>query len=171
MPNSLASVEPPEASTARPSDEERDVFNAPDVNPVKQAATEPVSTFSIDVDTASYSFVRRSLNDGHLPPTDAVRVEEMINYFPYDYPAPESADTPFKPTVTVMPTPWKPTNKLVQIGIKGYDLKRAERPHANLVFLIDMSGSMDEPEQAAAAQECAPAAGRPAAAGRHGRRS
>ena len=126
----------------RPSDEGRDVFNAPDVNPVKQAATEPVSTFSIDVDTASYSFVRRALNSGHLPPKDAVRVEELINYFPYSYPAPESADPPFKPTVTVMPSPWKPTNKLVHIAIKGYDLKRAERPRANLVFLMDVSGSM-----------------------------
>ena len=142
MPNSLASVEPPEASKARPSDEERDVFNAPDVNPVKQAATEPVSTFSIDVDTASYSFMRRALNSGHLPPKEAVRVEELINYFPYSYPAPESADPPFKPTVTVMPSPWKPTDKLVHIAIKGYDLKRAERPRANLVFLMDVSGSM-----------------------------
>jgi Ca-activated chloride channel homolog len=71
-----------------------------------------------------------------------VRVEEMINYFPYDYPRPETAETPFQPTVTVMPAPWKPTNKLVHIGIKGYELVPAERPRANLVLLIDISGSM-----------------------------
>jgi Ca-activated chloride channel family protein len=135
----------PEAPSARPGEEGRDVFNAPEVNPVKQVTSEPVSTFSIDVDTASYSFMRRALNAGRLPPKESVRVEELINYFPYSYPAPETADVPFKPTVTVMPSPWKPTNKLVHIAIKGYDLKRTEQPRANLVFLLDISGSM-EPE-------------------------
>ncbi len=124
-------------------EENRDRFDAPPINPVKQVATEPVSTFSIDVDTASYSFVRRALNAGHLPPKDAVRVEEMINYFPYAYSAPESADVPFKPTLTVTNAPWNPSNKLVHVAIKGYDLKSAERPRANLVFLIDVSGSME----------------------------
>lgn len=123
-------------------EENRDTFDAKEINPVKQVATEPVSTFSLDVDTASYAFVRRALNSGHLPPADAVRVEEMINYFPYDYAKPESAETPFKPTVTVMPSPWNAHNKLVHVAIKGYDLKTAERPKANLVFLIDVSGSM-----------------------------
>ena len=122
--------------------ENRDKFDAKDINPVKQAALEPVSTFSIDVDTASYAFVRRALTYGHLPPKDAVRVEEMINYFPYAYPAPESAETPFKPTVTVLPSPWNPNNKLVHVAIKGYDLKTAERPRANIVLLMDVSGSM-----------------------------
>ncbi len=103
---------------------------------------EPVSTFSIDVDTASYAFVRRALNAGQLPPKDAVRVEEMINYFPYSYPGPESAETPFKPTVSVFQSPWNKTNKLVHVAIKGYDLKSTERPRANLVFLMDVSGSM-----------------------------
>ena len=123
-------------------EENRDKFDAKDINPVKQVASEPVSTFSIDVDTASYSFVRRALNAGHLPPKDAVRVEELINYFPYAYPAPETAETPFKPTVTVMPSPWNAANKLVHVAIKGYDLKSTERPRANLVFLMDVSGSM-----------------------------
>ena len=123
-------------------EENRDKFDAKEINPVKQVATEPVSTFSIDVDTASYSFVRRALNAGHLPPKDAVRVEEMINYFPYAYPASETAETPFKPTVTVMPSPWNPNNKLVHVAIKGYDLKNAERPRANIVLLMDVSGSM-----------------------------
>ena len=126
-------------------EQKRDRFDTTPVNPVKQVATEPVSTFSIDVDTASYSFVRRALTSGYLPPKQAVRVEEMINYFPYAYPAPDNAETPFKPTITVVPCPWKPTDRLVHIAIKGYDLKQAERPRANLVFLIDVSGSM-EPE-------------------------
>lgn len=123
-------------------EEHRDKFESKDVNPVKQVATEPVSTFSTDVDTASYAFMRRALSDGRLPPKDAVRVEEMINYFPYAYPAPETAETPFKPTVTVMPSPWNANTKLVHIAIKGYDIKSTERPRANLVFLIDVSGSM-----------------------------
>ncbi|MEQ1651227.1 MAG: von Willebrand factor type A domain-containing protein [Hyphomicrobium sp.] len=123
-------------------EDNRDKFDAKDVNAVKQVAAEPVSTFSVDVDTASYAFVRRALNAGRLPPKDAVRVEELINYFPYAYPAPESAETPFKPTVTVLPSPWNANNKLVHVAIKGYDLKSAERPRANLVFLLDVSGSM-----------------------------
>lgn len=127
--------------------ENRDKFDAKEINPVKQVASEPVSTFSIDVDTASYSFVRRALNAGHLPPKDAVRVEELINYFPYAYPAPDTAEVPFKPTVTVFPSPWNTNNKLVHVAIKGYDLKSAERPRANLVFLMDVSGSMAGPDR------------------------
>ncbi|MFT3732327.1 MAG: VWA domain-containing protein [Hyphomicrobium sp.] len=138
-------VEDEPAATSKYKD--RDVFEATKINPVKQTATDPVSTFSVDVDTASYSFVRRALNSGHLPPKDAVRVEEMINYFPYDYPAPSTPDIPFKPTVTVVPAPWKPTDLLVHIAIKGYDLKRAERPRANLVFLLDVSGSMESDDR------------------------
>ncbi len=99
----------------------RDRFETAADYAVKQAAAEPVSTFSIDVDTASYAFMRRALNGGHLPPKDAVRVEEMINYFPYNYPRPESTEVPFQPTVTVVPAPWNPTNKLLHIGIKGYE--------------------------------------------------
>lgn len=127
--------------------EARDKFEAVAINPVKQVAAEPVSTFSTDVDTASYAFVRRALNDGRLPPKDAVRVEEMINYFPYTYPLPEKADAPFQPTVTVTPAPWNTAHKLMHIGIKGYDIKTDVRPRANLVFLIDVSGSMDEPDK------------------------
>ncbi len=120
----------------------RDQFEAVKQNTVKQVATEPVSTFSIDVDTASYSFVRRALNSGRLPPKDAVRVEEMINYFPYAYPKPETAEQPFQPTVTVLPSPWNSANQLVHVGIKGYDITATQRPRANLVFLMDVSGSM-----------------------------
>ena len=111
------------------------------------AQTDPVSTFSIDVDTASYSFVRRSLKEGLLPDPDTVRVEEMINYFPYDWKGPDSAATPFNSTVTVMPTPWNENTKLMHVAIKGYDVIPAEKPKANLVFLLDVSGSMDEPDK------------------------
>ncbi|MGH1418632.1 MAG: vWA domain-containing protein [Hyphomicrobiaceae bacterium] len=129
------------------SKEDRDRFEEKPSNSVKQVSTEPVSTFSIDVDTASYSFVRRALMQGRLPPNAAVRVEEMINYFPYDYSAPDTSDVPFKPTVTVTPSPWSAHNKLVHIAIKGHDVKTAQRPRANLVFLIDVSGSMSSPDK------------------------
>lgn len=125
----------------------RDHFEAIATNPLKITAEEPVSTFSLDVDTASYSFTRAAINNGVLPQEDAVRVEELVNYFPYDYPAPESRDAPFRPTVTVLPTPWNAATKLVHIGIKGFDIAAAERPRANLVFLIDTSGSMNEPNR------------------------
>lgn len=114
-------------------------------NPLKITATEPVSTFSIDVDTASYALVRQSLNRGVLPPRDAVRIEEMVNYFDYDYPAPESAEVPFRTSVSVAPTPWNEGTQLLHIGIQGYDIAPADRPPLNLVFLIDTSGSMNDP--------------------------
>jgi Ca-activated chloride channel homolog len=116
--------------------------NATD-NPVRITAEEPVSTFSIDVDTASYAIVRRSLNAGQLPPLDAVRIEEMVNYFRYAYPAPEPGSGPFRPTVTVMGTPWNADTRLVHIGIQGALPAIADRPALNLVFLIDTSGSME----------------------------
>lgn len=112
-------------------------------NPVHVTAEEPVSTFSIDVDTASYAVVRSSLMAGVLPDPQAVRVEEMVNYFPYAYPAPTD-DAPFRPTVTVMPTPWNPGTQLVQIGLQGALPEIAARPALNLVFLIDTSGSMED---------------------------
>jgi Ca-activated chloride channel homolog len=123
-------------------EQNRDQHAGFDDNAIKQVAVEPVSTFSLDVDTASYAFGRRVLNAGRLPQPNAVRVEEMINYFSYAYPAPESADVPFAPAVSIFPAPWNTANKLVHIGIKGYTLQSAERPRANLVFLIDVSGSM-----------------------------
>ena len=113
-------------------------------NPVKVVTEEPVSTFSIDVDTASYSLVRSSLQNGYMPPPDSVRVEEMINYFPYDYAGPEAGEAPFRPTVTVMGTPWNAGTKLVHIGLQGRMSAVADRPALNLVFLIDTSGSMSD---------------------------
>ncbi|MFT4159974.1 vWA domain-containing protein [Shinella sp.] len=126
---------------------DRERFASADPNPVKSVATDPVSTFSADVDTASYSYVRRTLLGGSLPDPEAVRVEEMVNYFPYDWKGPETAEKPFKATVTVMPTPWNKGTELLHIGIKGFDTAPAEQPSANLVFLIDVSGSMDEPDK------------------------
>jgi Ca-activated chloride channel family protein len=120
----------------------RDRFAAVEQNTVKRVADAPVSTFSIDVDTASYGFVRRVLNRGVLPQKNAVRIEELINYFDYDYPVAASRERPFEPTITVLPSPWKTGNKLIHIGIKGYELDRAEAPRSNLVFLLDVSGSM-----------------------------
>ncbi|ANM13039.1 MULTISPECIES: vWA domain-containing protein [unclassified Rhizobium] len=125
----------------------RERFANAAANPIKSVAADPVSTFSADVDSASYSFVRRSLTGGAMPDPQSVRVEEMINYFPYDWPGPETADQPFKATVTVMPTPWNHDTELMHVAIKGYDIAPATAPHANLVFLIDVSGSMDEPDK------------------------
>ncbi len=118
-------------------------FSNAETNAVKVVATEPVSTFSVDVDTASYGVVRSSLMRGALPPQDAVRVEELINYFPYTYPAPDGTH-PFQPTVSVVETPWNPDTQLVHIGIQGTLPEVSERPPLNLVFLIDTSGSMQD---------------------------
>ena len=125
----------------------RDRFEAVEENTVKQASVDPVSTFSIDVDTASYSFSRRMINEGRLPTPDAVRLEEWVNYFDYDYTAPASPDTPFSTGVTVVESPWTAGNKLVHIGIKGYQVDASSRPRANLVFLLDVSGSMGAPDK------------------------
>ena len=138
---------PVPVDTLSQPEENRDRFTSADTNRVKFVATDPVSTFSADVDTASYSFVRKSLMAGQMPDPDSVRVEEMINYFPYDWPGPDSKDAPFKATVTVLPTPWNANTRLMHVGIKGYDVAPAAAPRANLVFLIDVSGSMDEPDK------------------------
>ncbi len=115
-------------------------------NPIHRAAEQPVSTFSIDVDTGSYSNVRRFLNQGQLPPTDAVRVEELINYFTLaDAPA-KSLDTPFAVHTEVATTPWNAKTKLLRVGIKGY-APTGPTPPSNLVFLVDVSGSMNSPER------------------------
>jgi Ca-activated chloride channel family protein len=132
---------------AQPQYVQGDTFKAFDENRVKITSAEPVSTFSIDVDTASYTYVRSLLEDGYLPDPDAVRIEELINYFPYDYKVPASIDTPFSSSMTVIPTPWNPKTELLQIGIKGYVPPAEERQAQNLTFLIDTSGSMDEPNK------------------------
>ncbi len=115
-------------------------------NEFLEASNNPLSTFSIDVDTASYSNVRRFLNQGQLPPSDAVRIEELINYFKYDYPQPEG-DHPFSITTELATCPWEPAHKLVHIGLQGRRVSLEQAPPNNLVFLIDTSGSMDEPDK------------------------
>lgn len=123
-----------------PRDRER--YDGKEVASIKRVADEPVSTFAVDVDTGSYSNVRRFLNDGKLPPEAAVRTEEMINYFRYDYPRPSDRSTPFSITTDVARTPWNDSSRLLRIGLRGYDVNSDERPRANLVFLVDVSGSM-----------------------------
>ena len=147
LPSTEMAVAPAPVDTMPPQAENRDRVEDFKTNPVHSAKDDPVSTFSIDVDTASYSFVRRSLKEGFLPQADTVRVEEMVNYFPYDWKGPDSAETPFNSTVTVMPAPWNAEHKLMHVAIKGYDLPPAAQPRANLVFLIDVSGSMNEPDK------------------------
>ena len=113
-------------------------------SPFKSTATAPLSTFGLDVDTASYSNVRRFLREGSLPPPDAVRLEELINYFSYHYPAPRESE-PFASAVEITDCPWNVGHRLVRIGIQAKSIPRGERPRANLVLLLDVSGSM-EPE-------------------------
>jgi Ca-activated chloride channel family protein len=113
-----------------------------DQNGVKLVSSDPVSTFSVDVDTGSYTNIRRMLNEGRLPPQDAVRIEEMINYFSYDYKAPKNLKQPFRVTAEVAPAPWSTEKHLLHIGIKGYEMDRSQLPASNLVFLVDVSGSM-----------------------------
>ncbi len=127
--------------SAQPSNE---TFSNAPTNPLKIVNDDPVSTFSIDVDTASYSYVRSAIESGQLPPVASVRIEEMINYFPYDYPAPDLAKAPFSTSVSVFQTPWNHDTKLLHIGIQGAKPDVENRPALNLVFLIDTSGSMHD---------------------------
>ena len=144
LPMGLAAPEPAPGLAPRAEPDSEAFANAAP-NPVRMTAEEPVSTFSIDVDTASYGIIRQSLTWGELPPPEAVRVEELVNYFPYAYPAPTATDGPFRPTVTVMQTPWNEGTRLVHIALQGRLPAIAERPPLNLVFLIDTSGSMEDP--------------------------
>ena len=135
-----------------PSDPGSERYDGKEVSPVKLTATEPVSTFSVDVDTGAYANSRRFLSGGQMPPRDAVRSEELVNYFRYDYPLPTSREAPFSVTTDLAATPWNPATRLLRIGLRGYDLARnAEdgrgRPPANLVFLVDVSGSMSSADK------------------------
>jgi Ca-activated chloride channel homolog len=115
-------------------------------NPFLETSRAPLSTFSIDVDTAAYSNVRRFINDGKLPPKDAVRIEELVNYFDYDYPQP-LGDIPFSVTTDVAQTPWNAKHKIVQIGLQGKKVSLDNVPPSNLVFLLDVSGSMSDSDK------------------------
>jgi Ca-activated chloride channel family protein len=140
MPSMQADAMPPGYR-----DEGREQYQKLADNPVHAVAETPVSTFSIDVDTGSYANVRRFLNDGQLPPQDAVRLEELVNYFPYAYPLPKG-DAPFGINTELATSPWNPETRLLRIAIKASDLRVEELPPANLVFLVDVSGSMDRRE-------------------------
>ncbi|MFL9840768.1 VWA domain-containing protein [Sphingomonas sp. ST-64] len=125
----------------------RERYEGKEVAAIKSVAQAPVSTFSVDVDTGAYSNVRRFLQKGQTPPAEAVRTEEMINYFRYDYPLPASRAAPFSVTTDVAKTPWNPDTRLVRIGLRGYDVTAQGRPAANLVFLVDVSGSMSSADK------------------------
>lgn len=115
-------------------------------NPFLEVSKNPLSTFSIDVDTASYSNIRRFLTNNTLPPKDAVRIEEMLNYFTYDYPQPKGND-PFSINIEMSDSPWNKENKLVHIGLQGKEIPAKNMPSSNLVFLLDTSGSMESPDK------------------------
>ncbi|WP_324076238.1 MAG: VWA domain-containing protein [Erythrobacter sp.] len=121
----------------------REKYDGKEVSPVKLTSAEPVSTFAVDVDTGAYANTRRFLTQGMVPPQDAVRTEEMINYFRYDYARPKDRSQPFTVTTDVAKSPWNAGTYLMRIGLRGYDIETAERPPANLVFLLDVSGSMN----------------------------
>ena len=133
-------------SDAEPVIGNTEAYSRIDENPFLEAARAPLSTFSIDVDTASYSNTRRFLNDGRLPPKDAVRIEELINYFSYDYPQPVG-NAPFSVVTEVSECPWNNAHRLVHIGLQGKRIQQENLPPANLVFLVDVSGSMNDPRK------------------------
>ncbi|AUX70414.1 hypothetical protein CHX26_13740 [Porphyrobacter sp. HT-58-2] len=129
------------------TDPGREQYDGKEVSPVKLTSAEPVSTFAVDVDTGAYANARRFLSQGMMPPQDAVRTEEMVNYFRYDYARPKDGSQPFSVTTDVAKTPWNDGTYLMRIGLRGYDIDSDERPPANLVFLMDVSGSMNAPDK------------------------
>jgi Ca-activated chloride channel family protein len=141
-PSPAPSYLPPPQSIS-PQDFNTEGFDRVNENSFLEVLKNPLSTFSIDVDTASYTNVRRFINSGKLPPPDAVRIEEMINYFSYDYPQP-TGNMPFSFNTELTDTPWKPGNRLLLIGLQGVKIATEKLPPANLVFLIDVSGSMEQ---------------------------
>jgi Ca-activated chloride channel family protein len=136
----------PAVDAAAPQSSNTEEYNRIYDNPFQRVSISPLSTFSIDVDTASYTNVRRFINEGQLPPKDAVRIEELINYFTYDYPQP-TGDRPFSITTEISQAPWNSKHKLVQIGLQGKRLATENLPPSNLVFLLDVSGSMNSPNK------------------------
>ncbi|HEX5724595.1 MAG TPA: VWA domain-containing protein [Longimicrobiaceae bacterium] len=129
-----------------PRDFNTEEYDRIEENDFLEVRGNPLSTFAIDVDAASYGNVRRFLGGGSLPPIDAVRIEELVNYFDYDYPDPEDGH-PFSVTTETSTAPWNPAHRLVHVGIQGRRMDARDLPPANLVFLVDVSGSMDEPDK------------------------
>lgn len=150
-PATVGALPPAPVLPSRPVGTERYPDATP--NPVQRVADAPVSTFSIDVDTAAYANVRRFIDDGVAPPQDAVRVEELVNYFDYGYARPDSATTPFAISTAVAASPWAPGRQIIHIGLQGYELPEGERRPLNLTFLVDVSGSMGSPDKLALAQK------------------
>ena len=130
--------------TPAPIQTDREEFANYETSNIQFVNDNPVSTFSADVDTASYSLIRNQLNNGYLPKPQAVRIEELINYFDYNYPLPDKISQPFSSNISVMDSPWNAEKKLVHIGIKGYEIASEKQPDSNLVFLLDVSGSMGQ---------------------------
>ena len=155
-PPPMVAPPPPPAVLAAPNHQARAPYGSREnterydgrpVASIQDVATAPVSTFSVDVDTGSYANVRRFLMAGAAVPAEAVRTEEMINYFRYDYPRPASAAEPFSVTTDIALTPWNPDTGLLRIGLRAYDVPTATRPRANRIFLVDTSGSMQSPDK------------------------
>lgn len=149
MPQSLTeSTATATKLSANPSPPAGQEIYAPIVeNKIIAVANQPVSTFSMDVDTGSYANMRRFIEKGILPPANAIRIEELINYFDYDYLAPTDQGAPFNVATEIAPTPWNPNTHLLHIGVKAYDVAPSIRPAANLVFLVDVSGSMQSQDK------------------------
>lgn len=141
-PHASAMPRSPSPGYQPPVLQNADRFTETPPNSFTLVAEKPVSTFSIDVDTASYAVMRRFLSTGSTPPSAAIRVEEMVNYFPYAYAAPSDRTQPFSVATTVMPSPWHAERQILHVALRGYDLPKAARPRANVVLLIDVSGSM-----------------------------
>ncbi|NEP61703.1 MAG: VWA domain-containing protein, partial [Symploca sp. SIO2G7] len=134
---------PQDSSLSQQEAESGETYAPIEENPFYQVNNKPLSTFAIDVDAASYSNVRRFINEGQRPPQDAVRIEELINYFTYEYPQPEG-DNPFSVTTEISQAPWNPAHKLAHIGLQGKNIATENLPPSNLVFLLDVSGSMSD---------------------------
>jgi Ca-activated chloride channel homolog len=143
IPSASPAPSTPEDSPKNGSSEE---YKPIEDNVFQRVAIDPLSTFAIDVDTASYTNVRRFINESQMPPKDAVRIEEFINYFKYEYPQPER-DRPFSITTEISDAPWNPDHKLVNIGLQGKNISTENLPPSNLVFLLDVSGSMSAPNK------------------------
>jgi len=144
---SVAGIVAPKSAAPYGSPQNSDRYDGKAVASIQNVAEAPVSTFSVDVDTGSYANVRRILSQGAPVPPEAVRTEEMINYFRYDYPRPTDRSTPFSITTDVARTPWNADTRLMRIGLRGYDIDTATRPAANIVFLVDTSGSMQDADK------------------------
>lgn len=135
-----------DAVARQPAEPYNERYQHLDDNAVKQVVQEPVSTFSLDVDTGSYANVRRMINAGQLPPKDAVRIEELVNYFPYSYPQ-ARGEHPFGVGTELAPCPWNPQHWLLRVAVRADEINATDMPAANLVFLVDVSGSMDSPDK------------------------